>query len=184
MSRCRGPECDRQREQWQCTEHRVPRPHPSSWSPQLRVRHRFIAGSRVFCMPRACFKPLIFERCTSLAVRLRICEIIPSRQAPCPHRASLLSVYSASRPRSWPARPAHVTASRNLQPVDVVDRRVWFEAADEGNAGLMGLMLEQGIDPDVRKGSLTAPPHSRKLRIRRRGRPARRARCRCQYRPG
>ena len=39
---------------------------------------------------------------------------------------------------------------------DPVDTRIWFEAADAGDAGILSTMLDDGIDPHVKRQGLTA----------------------------
>ena len=41
-------------------------------------------------------------------------------------------------------------------PIDSVDRRIWFDAADEGNERLLQALIDDGIDPLVEKDGLTA----------------------------
>lgn len=40
--------------------------------------------------------------------------------------------------------------------VDTVDRRIWFEAAEQGNTELVRTMLDDGIDPHIERAGLTA----------------------------
>jgi ankyrin repeat protein len=43
-----------------------------------------------------------------------------------------------------------------MPPVDSVDRRIWFTAADEGNARLLQALIDDGIDPLIEKDGFTA----------------------------
>ena len=40
--------------------------------------------------------------------------------------------------------------------VDTVDRRIWFDAAEQGNTELVRTMLDDGIDPYIERAGLTA----------------------------
>lgn len=40
--------------------------------------------------------------------------------------------------------------------VDAVDSAIWFEAAEQGNAPLIRTLLEDGVDPLIERGGLTA----------------------------
>lgn len=41
-------------------------------------------------------------------------------------------------------------------PVDAVDRRIWFAAAEDGDAGLLRALIDDGIDPLIERDGLTA----------------------------
>ena len=41
-------------------------------------------------------------------------------------------------------------------PVDIVDRRVWFEAVEDGNDEIVRLLIEQGTDTSIEHEGLTA----------------------------
>ena len=73
----------------------------------------------------------------------------------------------------WPIRPAVILTFFGLLPggcqlqqptdypddaggVDSVDRYVWFTAADEGDAGILQSLIEDGIDPLIERDGLTA----------------------------
>lgn len=43
-----------------------------------------------------------------------------------------------------------------LRQPDRNDARIWFEAADQGDAGILAAMLDEGIDPLVEREGLTA----------------------------
>ena len=43
-----------------------------------------------------------------------------------------------------------------MAPIDSVDRRIWFTAADEGNERLLQALVDDGIDPLIEKDGLTA----------------------------
>jgi ankyrin repeat protein len=42
------------------------------------------------------------------------------------------------------------------RPPDSIEARAWFDAADTGNAGILSVMLDEGIDPLVERQGLTA----------------------------
>jgi ankyrin repeat protein len=47
-------------------------------------------------------------------------------------------------------------SERLTQQADRIDARVWFDAADAGDAGILSTMLDEGIDPLVERQGLTA----------------------------
>ena len=42
------------------------------------------------------------------------------------------------------------------ESVDAVDRRIWFAAAEDGNAKLLQALIDDGIDAGIESGGLTA----------------------------
>ena len=42
------------------------------------------------------------------------------------------------------------------RPADRIDTRIWFEAADAGDAGILAAMLDDGMDPRIERNGLTA----------------------------
>jgi ankyrin repeat protein len=46
--------------------------------------------------------------------------------------------------------------AQQRSPVDDVDRRIWFAAAEEGDAQLLQALIEAGIDPFIEQAGLTA----------------------------
>ena len=69
----------------------------------------------------------------------------------CP--AILLACLSACQ--STPGGSA-TTGDRPVHQPDRIDARIWFEAADAGDAGMLSAMLDEGIDPLVERQGLTA----------------------------
>lgn len=62
---------------------------------------------------------------------------------------AMLTLLVACQSTGGPPAAAHV-------PVDAIDRRIWFAAADEGDAQLLQALIEDGIDPLIESDGLTA----------------------------
>ena len=68
--------------------------------------------------------------------------------------AALLLVCLAAC-QSAPGKPSTDTGAPAPES-DRIDTRIWFEAADAGDAGILAAMLDDGIDPLIERQGLTA----------------------------
>lgn len=75
---------------------------------------------------------------------------ISRRWRPCP--ALILICLAACQ--SGPGTTA--TSKGSARQPDRVDARIWFEAADAGDTGILAAMLDEGIDPLAERQGLTA----------------------------